>query len=534
MSSEERPEAARPEAPRPPGALPPAGMAPAPLSHPLHLHPAEIVLAALENLREILIAAVLGLLVGGGAGGMPPLAGAMLALGGVAVAAVIGYVRWRHTTYSVSGEALHFRSGVISPDETSVPLGRIQAVDATQGPIQRLFGVQELHVQTAGGGSEGEIVLRAVSEAAASELRAVAGLPDPVARDLPEWRLGPGALLVTAVTAPQLGVILPLVGAFAAAGDDVLFGGGEGEQLIDKLIDDPGLLVLVVVAVAGAALLLSFAGAIVAFAGFSLVRDGERLRIRRGLLARRAASVPLSRVHAVDVVEGVLRRPFGLATVRMETAGYRSEAAAAQTLLPLVRVRDVPRLLAEFAPALAEGADAAEARGQVATAKTAEARGQLAAAKTAEARGDAAAAPPFAALSLEPPPARARRRYALPPALLGGALGAVLTVFVPAAWPAVPLLALLGAAEGLFRYRSAGWRDDGRRLVVRGRVVARRTLLARVDRLQEHGLRASPLQRRAALADFEAAVGSGRTGRVRHLEAGVAGALFERLRPRAG
>jgi putative membrane protein len=535
MSSEERPEAARPEAPRPPGAPPPAGMAPAPLSRPQHLHPAEIVLAALENLREILIAAVLGLLVGGGAGGMPPLAGAMLALGGVAVAAVIGYVRWRHTTYSVSGEALHFRSGVISPDETSVPLGRIQAVDATQGPVQRLFGVQELHVQTAGGGSEGEIVLRAVSEAAASELRAVAGLPDPVARDLPEWRLGPGALLVTAVTAPQLGVILPLVGAFAAAGDDVLFGGGEGEQLIDKLVDDPGLLVLVVIAVAGAALLLSFAGAIVAFAGFSLVRDGERLRIRRGLLARRAASVPLSRVHAVDVVEGVLRRPFGLATVRMETAGYRSEAAAAQTLLPLVRVRDVARLLAEFAPALAEGAEAgAGGRGAVAIERPrtgASPEPAVSRARPGSASREAVAPP--AALPLQRPPARARRRYALPPALLGGVLGAVLTAFVPAAWPAVPLLALLGAAEGLFRYRSAGWRDDGRRLVVRGRVVARRTLLARVDRLQEHGLRASPLQRRAALADFEAAVGSGRTGRVRHLEAGVAGALFERLRPRA-
>src|SRR5918998_975753 len=444
MSSEERPEAA--------------------LSEPRRLHPAEIVLAALENLREILIAAVVGLFVGGGAGGMPPIAGAVLALGGVAVATVIGYVRWQHTTYSVAGEALHFRHGVISPDETSVPIGRIQAVDATQGPVQRLFGVQELHVQTAGGGSEGEIVLRAVSDAAASELRALAGLPDPVARDLPEWRLGAGALLVTAVTAPQLGVILPLVGAFAAAGDDVLFGGGEGEQLIDKLRDDPGLLLLVAIAVAGAALLLSFAGAIVTFAGFSLVRDGDRLRIRRGLLARRAASVPLSRVHAVDVVEGVLRRPFGLASVRMETAGYRSEAAAAQTLLPLGRVRDVPRLLAEFVPALAE--EAAQA----------------------------------ALPSLQPPPPRARRRYALPPALAGTALGAVLTAVVPAAWPAVPLLALLGAADGFLRHRSAGWRDDGRRLIVRRRVVARRTLIARVDRLQEHGLRASPLQRRSGLA----------------------------------
>jgi putative membrane protein len=560
---DERPEAPRPggeqpEATRPggefsrPEALSPAGIPPEGLSHPRRLHPAEIVLAALENLREILIAAVVGLLVGGGAGGMPPLAGAMLALGGVAVAAAIGYVRWRHTTYSVAGAALHFRHGVISPDETSVPLGRIQAIDATQGPVQRLFGVQELHVQTAGGGAEGEIVLRAVSEAAATQLRAAAGLPDPVAQDLPEWRLGLGALLVTAVTAPQLGVILPLVGAFAAAGDDVVFGGGEGEQLIDKLADDPGAIALVLVAVAGAALLLSFLGAIVAFAGFSLVRDGERLRIRRGLLARRAASVPLARVHAVDVVEGVLRRPFGLASVRMETAGYRSEAAAAQTLLPLVRVRDVPRLLEEFVPALAERAEerpAGGARPEAAATEGPRARPE-AAATDGPARGAvreaaakewprAGARPETpvtrspSAPSLQRPPARARRRYALPPALAGAALGAVLTAVVPAAWPAVPLLALLGAVEGLLRHRSAGWRDDGRRLVVRGRVLSRRTLLARVDRLQEHGVRASPLQRRAALADFEASVGSGRKGRVRHLEASVAGALFERLRPRA-
>jgi putative membrane protein len=530
-----RSEGAGAEGPTRPEALSPPPHAA--LSRPRHLHPAEILLAALENLREILIAAVVGLLVGGGAGGMPPLAGVMLALGGVVVAAVVGYVRWRHTTYSVAGEALHFRRGVISPDETSVPLARIQALDSTQGPVQRLFGVQELHVQTAGGGSEGEIVLRAVSAAAAAELHAAAGLAAPVARDLPEWRLGLGALLVTAVTAPQLGVILPLVGAFAAAGDDVFFGRGEGERLIDTLVDDPGALVLVVVAVAGAALLLSFLGAIVAFAGFSLVRDGERLRIRRGLLARRAASVPLARVHAVDVVEGVLRRPFGLASVRMETAGYRSEAAAAQTLLPLVRVRDVPRLLAEFVPALAEEAPvaAAAAAGQEAAAierPRADASPEAAVSQAQPASALREAVAPPAALPLQRPPARARRRYALPPAVIGAALGAVLTAVVPAAWPAVPLLALLGAAEGLLRYRSAGWRDDGRRLVVRSRVLARRTLLARVDRLQEHGLRASPLQRRAALADFEAAVGSGRKGRVRHLEASVAGALFVRLRPR--
>jgi putative membrane protein len=569
----ERPEAPspRPEAPppRPEGASPgpeapateppaaPAPPAPASLSAPRRLHPAEIVLAALENLREIVFAAVIGLLVGGGAAGMPPLVGLMLGLAGVAVAALIGFVRWQHTTYHVAGEALHFKRGVVSPDETSVPIGRIQAIDASQGPVQRLFGVQELHVQTAGGGAEGEIVLRAVSEEAASELRAAAGLSDPVVRDLPEWRLGPGALVVTAITAPQLGVILPLLGALAAAGDDILFGGGEGEQLVDQLPSDAGGITLIVLALAGAALLISFLGAIVAFAGFSLVRDGDRLRIRRGLLARRAASVPLARVHAVDIVEGVLRRPFGLASVRMETAGYRSEAAAAQTLLPLVRMSDVPAVLAEFVPwtaaaevepraggrtertAATRGAGAertAAVRGAGAE-RTAATRG-AGAERTAAMRGTGAertaALRGAAAEGFSGPPARARRRYALPPALLGGAVGLAVTIGVPAAWPAIPVLAAVGAAEGLLRHRSAGWREDGSRLVVRRRVLARRTLLARVDRLQEHGVRASALQRRARLADFDAAVGSGRRGRVRHLEAGVAGALFERLRPTRG
>jgi putative membrane protein len=451
------------------------------------LHVAEIFLATLDNVREMIVGAVVVLIAGGGGSlGL----GFVLALIGLAVALVAGYVRWSHTTYWVSGQALHFRTGVLSPDDTSIPLGRIQAIDAIQGPIQRLFGVQALHVQTAGGGSEGEIVLRAVTDDDARRLRAAAGLPDPVALDLPEWRLRAGPLLVAALTAPQLGVLLPLVGALAAGADNLL-SNDSGERLLDELPHDAAGIALLAAAAAAATLIVSVLGGIVAFAGFTLVRDDDRLRIRRGLLQRRTASLPLARVHAVDVVEGVLRRPFGLASVRIETAGYRKEHAAAQTLLPLVRTRDVPRLLAELVPALALDGDPEQ---------------------------------------LSHPPGRARRRYALPPALAGALLGVALTIELPEAWPAIPALAVAGAAEGLLRHRAAGWRDDGRHLVVRTRVLAQRTLIARVDRLQEHGTSASVLQRRARLADFEAAVGSGRTGRVRHLEADAARSLFERLR----
>lgn len=457
---------------------------------PRRLHIAEAFLATLDNVREMLVGFVVVLIAGGG---WSPGLGLVLGLIGLAIALVAGYVRWSHTTYWVSRNALHFRTGVLSPDDTSIPLGRIQAIDGIQGPIQRLFGVQALHVQTAGGGSEGEIVLRAVADDEARLLRAVAGLPDPVELDLPEWRLRAGPLLVAALTAPQVGVLLPLVGALAAGGDNLL-SNDQGEQLLDDLPNDAGGIAVLAAVAAGAALLLSVLGSIVAFAGFTLVRDEDRLRIRRGLLQRRTASLPLARVHAVDVVEGVLRRPFGLASVRIETAGYRKEQTAAQTVLPLVRTRDVPGLLAELVPALALD-------------------GGLE--------------------SLSRPPGRARRRYALPPALAAALLGVALTLELPGAWPTIPALAVAGAAEGLLRHRAAGWRDDGRHLVIRSRLLARRTLIARVDRLQEHGTSTSLVQRRARLADFQAAVGSGRTGRVRHLEADAARSLFERLRPPA-
>jgi putative membrane protein len=137
-----------------------------------------------------------------------------------------------------------------------------------------------------------------------------------------------------------------------------------------------------------------------------------------------------------------------------------------------------------------------------------------------------------AAGPLQRPPRRALRRYIQLPALAGALVGAAVTAIWPWAWPVLPTLALLGGLDGMLRCRAAGWRLDSPRIVLRQRVIARRTLIARVDRLQEHELSVSPLQRRGGLATFELAVGSGRTGRVRHLDRTVAGWLFERLRPR--
>ncbi len=487
MSSD--PPGAGPPRAAPGGPLPDTELAAA-FAAPRRLHVAAAVTDAVLALRGLALPLLAAVAVGGSGGGMARAAG-FAALGAL-FALATGIFTWRSTSYELAGGALRFRRGVLSPDDTVIPLARIQAIDTVQGPVQRLFGAVELHVQTPGGGAHGEIVLTAVAPADARALRAALGHPEPAVSGA-RRRLGGGALLLAALTAPQFGVVLPVVGA-AFAGANDLFGSFVDEDLFAR-IDTPAEAVTIGAALLGATFLVSSVAALVAFAGFEVERDGDRLRIRRGLLQRRAASVPVARIDGVAVVEGLLRGPFGLAAVRLETAGYAKEQAAARTLFPLVRAAEIPALLAELVPGL---------------------DGRLPA--------------------LDRPPRRSLRRYVMTPALIGAAGGGAVALAAAAtvAWLALPALALLGALHGLAAYRAAGLHLGADRVVLRARRgTARVTLLARRRRLQEVSVGRNPLQRRARLATFGLALGSGRRGRVRHLEGADADAALAALRPAA-
>ena len=330
-----------------------------------------------------------------------------LAYGGIglAMAVLAGFVRWRTTRYTVDAQAIHHHTGFLSTKDTDVRLDRIQAIDVQQGPLQRLFGVFAVDIQTGAGAKGGEISLPALTPAAVAELRSARPGMAAVVRDedraeLPSRRISGRELAVAALTAGQLGIVVPVL-AFGFQIVQQLFDPEQGEEAVRWLPHTVTAVVLGAAALLVLAWALSTAGAVIAFGGFTVLRDGERLKIRRGLVQRSEATVPVTRIRAVRVVEGVFRRPFGLAALTVEVTGYADEAAAARTLFPLVRVRDVEAFLEEFLPELAD-----------------------------DPRG------------LERPPERAARRYYLWPLLIGAA-------FTAAAWFAVgpyALLLLLAAA----------------------------------------------------------------------------------------
>src|SRR3954447_4487901 len=229
-----------------------------------------------------------------------------------------------------------------------------------------------------------------------------------------ERRLDRRELVVGALTAGQLGLILPVLAGAVQLVSNAFSSEGDIEGAARLLPHTLGGWELALAVLLAAAWAVSVVASLVTFAGFAVTREGDRLRVRRGLLQRSDAVVPVRRIHAVRVVEGVLRRPFGLASLRLEVAGYAEEAGAARTLYPLLARREVAGFLAELLPELAD-----EPHGLV------------------------------------PPPARAARRDVLPPAVVGAVAGAAAWALVPGlgAWGllAAPLLAL----NGRLTYRAA-------------------------------------------------------------------------------
>lgn len=91
--------------------------------------------------------------------GIPPIVALMTFLGAVALVFIVWIVvrlalvqfEYENLWYMVGKSSLRIREGVITVKEITVTFANVQNIAITQGPVQRLFGISDLRVDTAGG-----------------------------------------------------------------------------------------------------------------------------------------------------------------------------------------------------------------------------------------------------------------------------------------------------------------------------------------------------------------------------------------------
>lgn len=256
--------------------------------------------------------------------------------------AAVGYewLRYRHYRYDLTDETLNIDSGVLFRREREIPLGRVQNVDISRSILQRVLGIADVGIETAGGSST-EAALQYVSHAEATRLQegirtrkrdldrseseptaTDQGSPAPEQEATVLFELDDESLIVYSLLSfdPRvlsiLFVVLPFVAPFVSPSIE-----GTAPGLL--VLGGMGALVLLGLGV----WLTSAFTRFVNYYGFTLTRVGEELRYERGLLQRYDGSIPEGKIQTVVVEENVLMRAFGYASLSIETAGYGPGAA---------------------------------------------------------------------------------------------------------------------------------------------------------------------------------------------------------------
>lgn len=344
------------------------------------------------NLRERLLAWILPVFSPELDGGeLPPdpldfilaqnllLVGLLVVLVVLLVLMAIFWTSWRFHTFRITGDDVEVRSGVLFRTHRRAPLDRVQGVNLTRPLVARLLGMAKLEV--IGAGSDGNVKLEYLSTSNAETIRADI-LRLASGRQLEEDAAGDAAAAGDGRVRHAASVVGAGLSGIVDGEDrsDVepasVVNIPTGRLIASRLLSVTTIVLIamtvaiVVAAIVGTewvlfAFLPTFLGfgayyvrSITRSLRYSIAPTPSGVRVTFGLFTTISETLPPGRVHAVEVRQSILWRPFGWWSITVNRLSGRSASDTTTdqftTVLPIGTREDVERVLRLLLPALPE------------------------------------------------------------------------------------------------------------------------------------------------------------------------------------
>ncbi len=313
-----------------------------------------------------------------------------LVLIGIAVVLIVivalFWVSWRMSTFRVTDEVVELRQGVLFRSHRKARLDRIQGINITRSLVARIFGAAKLEITVAGAdanmqlaylsnanadGLRAELLRRASgiradaeSERAEAEAAAAAASGDPARVNLAEvarQRLAEfAAPELDPTLAPPQSVVQMTAGRLI--GSTLL---NVGTWFLALAI--AGVVLVMTLGDAGPYVLFGLIPMVFGFGSYvvnrvikslrySIAATPDGVRVGYGLLSTSNETIPPGRIHAIEITQDLLWRPFDWWTVRINLASRSSASGAAAqlntTILPVGSRADVLKVLELVLPGL--------------------------------------------------------------------------------------------------------------------------------------------------------------------------------------
>lgn len=298
-------------------------------------------------------------------------------LGILAVLIGLFYLSWRFHTFRITGDDVEVRSGVLFRTHRRAPLDRVQGVNLTRPMLARLVGMAKLEV--VGAGLDANVKLEYLSTSNAEAVRADILRLASGSRQARAERADPGTASRRAAAASVVsaGITGLIVGAEEPVSEpESVVHIPVGRLIASRLLSTSTLwLVAIIVAIVVGSIagtpwvLFTLIPALLGFGAYwvrtitrslrySIAPTPSGVRITFGLFTTITEILPPGRVHAIEVQQSLLWRPFGWWAITVNRLSGRglSDGTTDQftTVLPVGTRSDVERVLRLLLPDLPE------------------------------------------------------------------------------------------------------------------------------------------------------------------------------------
>ncbi|RUR03517.1 PH domain-containing protein [Labedella endophytica] len=290
----------------------------------------------------------------------------------VLLVVVIGgfFLSWRMHSFRVTDEAVEVRSGILFRTHRKAKLDRVQGVGLSKPFLPRLFGAARLDVNVAG--QSADVKLEYLSTRPAEKLRRdvltlasgvrLAEGEAPLPGAGPAGVVSPGDGLITRHVVDRANDFLSPELPEDQAPPESIVRIPVGRLVASTVVNEgtvfvTAILVFGIVMIANGNTWVIFTlvptllgigsyywSTITKSLRYSIAGTPSGVRIGFGLLSTSNDTLPPGRVHAVQISQPLLWRPFGWWQVKINKAGLSAEAAAGgkgnTTILPVGTLRD--------------------------------------------------------------------------------------------------------------------------------------------------------------------------------------------------
>lgn len=453
------------------------------MSEPKRLHPIAAFISFLKNLKEAIFPLIVVLFFGGSGSGFGMWQVFVLIVF-IGFSLFYGILSWLRFTYRVEDAELRIESGFFVKKKRYIPLERIQSLDFSEGIIQQMFGLVKVKIETAGSSSaaEAEAVLTAIKKSEATAIQDLlasikhSGKVEDVILAQPEqeviYKMSFTQLILLASTSGGAGVVISGAIAFISQFDELIPYDLVLKEFRGLIANGIMFISLAIFLVLLLAWVVAIVGTILKYANYTVKKVEDDLIISRGLLEKRQLTIPLNRVQGILISENMVRQPFGLCSVYLESAGGSLEknTSAKALLLPIIKKKEVASLLSPFFDDYHFTPD------------------------------------------IVPAPNRALRRYMLRSFILPALMVIVsLVFFKPWGYFSLGFIPL-AVCWAYLKYKDAGWNLHGQQLTLTFRGVVKNTIFMKKNKIQSLSVWSSRFQDKQLLASMEASIISGLGG----------------------